>query len=177
MKGKTIDPPVMPAYSLTMTAAFPGTFDPPTLGHMNIIQRSAVIFDEITVIIAENKQKKHLFDANERLELVSTLIQPWKNVTAVLWEGLIVDFLKKKGIPLLIRGVRNGDFSYELELSTMNKALNPQVETIFLATDPDYFMIRSSAIKELVSFGADISAMVPPEVNMALQKKQRDQTS
>jgi pantetheine-phosphate adenylyltransferase len=157
-----------------MRAAFPGSFDPPTLGHMNIIQRSAAIFDEITVLIAENPQKEYLFTAGERLELVSTLIQPWKNVSAVLCGGLIADFLKERGIPLLIRGVRGGDFSYELELSLMNKALNPEIETVFLATDPEYFVIRSSAIKELVSFGGDVSAMVPPEVDRALQKKRKN---
>ena len=154
-----------------MRAAFPGSFDPPTLGHMHIIQRSAVIFDEITVIIAENRQKEYLFTANERLELISALIKPWKNVSAVLCRGLIADFLKEKGISLLIRGVRGGDFSYEFELSLMNKALNPTLETVFLATDPEYLVIRSSAIKELVFFGGDVSAMVPPEVDQALRKK------
>jgi pantetheine-phosphate adenylyltransferase len=153
-------------------AAFPGSFDPPTLGHINIIQRSAAIFDEITVIIAENRLKKHLFSAEERLNMVSELVKPWKNVLVSLWTGLIVDFLKERNIPILIRGVRGeGDFSYEFELSMVNKALNPGIETIFLTTDPRYFVIRSSAIKELAFFGGDTSAMVPPLVEQALKTK------
>jgi pantetheine-phosphate adenylyltransferase len=157
---------------IMIKAAFPGSFDPPTLGHVNIIQRSAAIFDELTVIIAENRLKKHLFSAEERLEMVSELVKPWKNVLVGLWTGLIVDFLKERNIPVLIRGVRGeGDFSYEFELSMVNRALNPEIETVFLTTDPRYFVIRSSAIKELAFFGGDTSAMVPPLVEQALKAK------
>jgi pantetheine-phosphate adenylyltransferase len=156
-------------------AAFPGSFDPLTLGHINIIQRSAAIFDEITVIVAENHLKKYLFSTEERLELVSALVKPWKNVSVALCKGLIVEFLKERGIPLLIRGIRGeGDFSYEFDLSMMNKALHPLIETIFLTTDPKYFVVRSSAIKELASFGGDVSAMVPPLVEQALKAKFKD---
>jgi pantetheine-phosphate adenylyltransferase len=155
-----------------MKAAFPGSFDPPTLGHVNIIQRAAGIFDELVVIVAENRSKKYLFDAQERLDLVNSLIKPWKNVSAALCTGLIVDFLKKENISILLRGVRGeGDFSYEFELSMMNKALNPEIETVFLTTDPDYFVLRSSSIKELASFQGDVSSMVPPEVALGLKKK------
>jgi len=154
-----------------MKAAFPGSFDPPTLGHLNIIQRSASIFDGITVVIAENSQKSYLFSAEERLEMVSALVKPWKNVSVAVCTGLIVDFLKKNDIPVIIRGVRGGDFSYEFELSMMNRALNPEIETIFLTTDPAYLVIRSSAIKELASFGVNISSMVPPVVEAALKVK------
>ena len=154
-----------------MKAAFPGSFDPITLGHLNIIQRSADIFDEIVVIIAENHLKKYFFNTEERFELVSKLIKPRKTVSVDLCRGLIVDFLKERGIPILIRGIREGDFSYEFELSMMNKALNPEIETVFLTTDPKYSFIRSSAIKEIASFGGDISTMVPPEVERALAEK------
>ncbi|MDR0447711.1 MAG: pantetheine-phosphate adenylyltransferase [Treponema sp.] len=154
-----------------MHAAFPGSFDPPTLGHLDVIKRSAAIFDNVTVIIAENRQKKYLFSTEERVELLSTLVCPWKNVSTALCRGLIADFLKKKGINLLLRGVRGGDFSYEYELSLMNKSLNPDIETLFLTTNPEYLAIRSSTIKELISFGGDVSAMVPPVVEMALKKK------
>ncbi|MDR2210693.1 MAG: pantetheine-phosphate adenylyltransferase [Spirochaetaceae bacterium] len=153
-------------------AAFPGSFDPPTWGHMNIIQRSASIFDEITVIVAENRHKKYLFSSQERLELIAGLIKPWKNVSVTLCTGLIVDFLAEKKIPVLIRGIRGGgDFSYEFELSLMNRALNPGIETVFFTTDPQYFVIRSSAIKELASFGGDVTAMVPEPVIRALGEK------
>ena len=164
--------PFLPIRMITaMKAAFPGSFDPPTLGHMNIIQRSAGIFDEITVIIAENRQKKYFFTAEERFSMISLLVKPWKNVSVALCNGLIVDFLGKRGIPLIIRGIRGGDFSYEYELSIMNKALKPEIETLFLTSDPKYAWVRSSAIKELISFGRDISAFVPPEVKKALENK------
>jgi len=154
-----------------MKAAFPGSFDPPTLGHINIIQRSAAIFDDITVVIAENQQKSYLFSAQERMDLLGSLVKPWKNVKIALCRGLIVDFLKEQEIAILIRGVRGGDFLYEFELSMLNKALNHHIETIFLAADPRHLVIRSSIIKEIASFGGDISAMVPPEVEAALKKK------
>ena len=154
-----------------MKAAFPGSFDPPTLGHINIIQRSAALFDDITVVIAENQQKSYLFSTQERIELLSSLIKPWKNVRIALCRGLIVDFLREKRIALLIRGVRGGDFLYELELSMLNKALNQNIETIFLAADSRHLATRSSIIKEIASFGGDISAMVPPEVEAAIKKK------
>jgi pantetheine-phosphate adenylyltransferase len=154
-----------------MKAAFPGSFDPPTLGHLNIIQRAALIFDEITVIIAENREKTYFFSAEERLYLVSELIKPWKNVSVALCKGLIVDFCAENDLHLLIRGIRQGDFSYEFELSMMNKALKPGIETIFLASDPEYSFIRSSAVKEIGSFGGDISAMVAPETEKAIKKK------
>ena len=160
-----------------MKAAFPGSFDPPTLGHMNIIQRSAALFDEITVIIAENRLKKYFFEADERFTLISALVKPWKNVSVALCKGLIVDFLAERNIPLIIRGVRSGDFSYEYELSMMNKALRPEIETVFLTSDPKYSYVRSSAIKELISFGGDISALVPPEAEKVIKEKMSVKTS
>jgi pantetheine-phosphate adenylyltransferase len=153
-------------------AAFSGSFDPPTFGHLNIIERSASIFDELVIVVAENRQKKYLFSAKERIGMLEELVKPWKNVSVMLCESLIVDFIKKNDITLIVRGVRGmGDFSYEFEVSMMNKAQDINVETIFLATDPEYFVVRSSSIKEIASFGGDVSAMVPPLVNEALKKK------
>ena len=156
---------------MCMKAAFPGSFDPPTLGHINIIQRSAAIFDEITVVVAESRLKKYVFTIDERLDLISALIEPWKNVSVAPCGGLLVEFLKEKGIPLIIRGVRGGvDFSYEFDLSMMYRALAPEIETVFFTADPKYVVVRSSAIKELAYLGGDISTMVPPEVEQALKK-------
>ncbi|MDR0708785.1 MAG: pantetheine-phosphate adenylyltransferase [Spirochaetaceae bacterium] len=153
-------------------AVFPGSFDPPTLGHLNIIERASSICDELAVVIAENRQKRYFFPANERLAMMNELIKPWKNVTALIWDSLIVEYLKKENIRVLIRGVRGmEDFSYEFELSMMNKGLAPQIETLFMTTDPKYIVLRSSSIKELASFGGDVSAMVPPLVAKALKKK------
>jgi len=155
-----------------MKAAFPGSFDPPTSGHVNIIHRAAAIFDELVVVVAENKQKKYLFSAEERASMITELVKDLKNVSVTVCDCLIVDFLKKKDIKLLVRGVRGlEDFSYEFELSMMNKALRPEIETIFMTTDPEYFVIRSSSIKELASFQGNLQGMVPPLVAEALKKK------
>jgi pantetheine-phosphate adenylyltransferase len=160
-----------------MKAAFPGSFDPPTLGHINIIERASGIFDELLVIVAENRQKKYLFSAKERIELLTGMVKPWKNVSVALCTTLVVDFLKEQKIPILLRGVRGtGDFSYEFEISMMNKALDPGIETVFMTTDPEYFVLRSSSIKELASFGGDISTMVPKAVAEALQAKFKGST-
>ena len=153
-------------------AVFPGSFDPATHGHLNIIERAAGLFDELTVIIAENRQKRYFFTAHERLAMMTELVKPWKNVTAVIWDSLIVDYLKQENIKLLIRGVRGmDDFSYEFDLSIMNKSLHPEIETIFMITDPRYFIIRSSSIRELASFNGDVSGMVPSLVAQALKAK------
>jgi pantetheine-phosphate adenylyltransferase len=155
-----------------LKAAFPGSFDPPTSGHLNIITRAASIFDEIVVVIAENKAKKYLFTAEERKNLIEELVKDRKNVTVAICDTLVVDFLKKTGIKLLIRGIRGlEDFSYEFDVSMVNKTLDPGVETIFLTTDPEYLVIRSSSIKELASFGANLDGMVPPLVAKALKDK------
>jgi pantetheine-phosphate adenylyltransferase len=155
-----------------LKAAFPGSFDPPTLGHLNIIRRAAAIFDELVVVVAENHQKRYLFSAEERISMIGELIADRKNVTVELCDSLIVDFLQKREIPLLVRGVRGiDDFSYEFELSMMNKALDSRIETIFMTTDPEYFVLRSSSIKELASFHGNVSGMVPPLVAVALEKK------
>jgi pantetheine-phosphate adenylyltransferase len=151
---------------------FPGSFDPPTLGHMNIIERASLLFDELVVIIAENRQKRYCFSADERLKMMVELIKPWKNVSALIWDSLIADYMKREGVRTLIRGVRGmEDFSYEFELSMMNKGLYPQIETLFMTTEPKYIVLRSSSIRELASFHGDVSAMVPPLVAEALKAK------
>jgi len=155
-----------------LKAAFPGSFDPPTYGHLDIIERASGIFEELLVVVAENRQKKGLFSAEERISMVTELVSPWKNVSVALCDTLIVDFIKKRGIRLLLRGVRGvNDFSYEFDLSIMNHALSPDIETVFMTTDPKYFVLRSSAIKELASFHGDVSTMVPPLIAEALKIK------
>ena len=155
-----------------LKAAFPGSFDPPTLGHLNIIQRAAGIFDEIVVVVAENRQKKYLFSADERAEMIHRLAEGHGNVSVAVCDSLIVDFLQQRDIKILVRGVRGmEDFSYEFELSMMNKGLYPQIETLFMTTDPKYIVLRSSSIRELASFHGDVSAMVPGLVAEALKKK------
>jgi pantetheine-phosphate adenylyltransferase len=157
-----------------LKAAFPGSFDPPTLGHLNIIRRAAALFDELLVLVAENRRKKYLFSAEERVSFMRKLTGDRDNVAVELCDSLIVKFLQEREIGILIRGVRGvDDFSYEFELSMMNKALDSRIETIFMTTDPKYFVLRSSAIRELASFHGNISGMVPPLVAEALREKYR----
>lgn len=153
-------------------AVFPGSFDPPTFGHLNIIERARTIFSEIHVVVAVNNEKKYLFSEQERIALMQDLVKKWDNVHVHPWNNLIVAYAKQINARVLIRGVRNlSDFSYEFDLAMMNRGLNPEIETIFLSTDPEYFVLRSSAIKELASFGGDVSTMVPESVAEILRKK------
>ncbi|NLK46389.1 MAG: pantetheine-phosphate adenylyltransferase [Treponema sp.] len=153
-------------------AIFAGSFDPPTYGHLNVIERALSLFNEIHVVIAVNKNKQYLFSADERQTMLEELLKPWKNVSVYQWHSLIVDYAKENNATVLVRGVRNiTDFTYEFDLSIMNKGLYPAVETIFIPTDPKYFLLKSSAIKELASFGGDVSSMVPPIVAENLKRK------
>ncbi len=153
-------------------AVFPGSFDPPTWGHLNVIERARVIFNEVHVVVAVNSEKNYLFSADERVELMRELVKKWDNVQVHSWNRLIVEYARETDARVLIRGVRNlADFSYEFDLAMMNHGLNPSIETIFFSTEPQYFVLRSSAIKELASFGGDLSSMVPDSVAEALKKR------
>ncbi len=157
-----------------LKAVFPGSFDPPTNGHLNLIERAASLFDETDVVIAANQLKSYLFTSEERFELMTQLVAQYRNVKVFLWDRLIVEFAEKNGAKILLRGVRAlADFGYEFELAMTNRGLNASIETIFLPTDPKYFVLRSSAIKEIAMFGGDISSMVPPIVATALREKLR----
>lgn len=155
-----------------ITALFPGSFDPPTFGHLNIIERSRKIFGEIHVVIAVNNQKKYLFSESERLEMMQKLTEMWDNVHVSTCRTLIVEYAKKNNAIVLLRGIRNvADFSYEFDLSMLNKGLDSSIETVFMPTDPEFFVLKSSAIKELAFLGGDISKMVPDLVADLLKKK------
>ncbi len=155
-------------------AVFPGSFDPPTYGHLNIVERARGIFEELYVVVAVNREKSGLFSPEERLSLLQELLAPYENVSVHLCDTLIVNFAREHGCRVLVRGVRSvPDFSYEFDLSIMNKGLDPGIETIFMPTDPKYFVLRSSAIKELAFYDGDLSAMVPPNVALSLRAKGR----
>ena len=148
-----------------MKAMLPGTFDPPTNGHLNLIERAASIFDKLYVIIADNSAKTCTFSVGERKTILQQLLQQHKNIEVLSWDRMVVDFAREYDVKVMLRGVRAlADFSYEFELAMTNKQLNPEIEIFFMPTDPQYFVLRSSAIKELAAFGADISKMVPRSV-------------
>ena len=155
-----------------LRALFPGSFDPPTNGHLNLIERASQIFSEIDVVIAVNVTKQSTFTADERATMMRELVKEFENVHVHLWDQLIVKFAEKVGARIMIRGVRAlADFAYEFELSMINRGLSPGVETFFMPTDPQYFVLRSTSIKELARLGGDISSMVPPVVAKALHER------
>ncbi|MDD2296573.1 MAG: pantetheine-phosphate adenylyltransferase [Sphaerochaetaceae bacterium] len=156
----------------TIKAMLPGTFDPPTNGHLNIIERSARLFSQLDIVVADNISKKCLFSGEERMAMLREMLQAYPHVRVVAWDGLVADYAKKEGVDVMIRGVRAlVDFGYEFELAMTNKQLNPDLEVLFMPTDPNYFVLRSSAIKEIAAFGADISTMVPKSVAEKLKSK------
>jgi len=158
-----------------LKAVFPGTFDPPTNGHLNLISRAATIFEKVYVVVAVNQGKNCLFTAEERKLMMENLLRKYKNVEVALWDRLVVDFASKYGAKVMLRGVRAlADFGYEFELAMTNKGLSPDLEIIFMPTDPKYFVLRSSAIKEIAMYDGDISTMVPPEVADVLKQKLRN---
>jgi len=155
-----------------LEAMFPGSFDPPTNGHLNLIERSARIFERLHVVISVNTQKNYTFSPDERFAMLSELLKPYPNVQLHIWDRLTVDFCEKHGVKVIVRGVRPiSDFGYEFELAMTNKGLNPGVVVLFMPTDPKYFVLRASAIREIVQFGGDIASMVPPLVAEALKRR------
>ncbi|NMA23307.1 MAG: pantetheine-phosphate adenylyltransferase [Spirochaetales bacterium] len=154
------------------TAMLPGSFDPPTNGHIDIIERSATLFEKLYVVVADNVQKQPLFTPVERMEMLRTILAEHKNIEVVSYQGLVVDFARTHGVGVMIRGVRAlVDFGYEFELAMTNKQLNPDLEVLFMPTSPQFFQLRSSAIKEMAAYGADISPMVPPLVVEMMRKR------
>lgn len=155
-----------------LVALLPGSFDPPTNGHINLIHRASAIFGKIHLVIAVNPKKEYLFSGEERLTLMDELVKDYENVEVHVWDRLIVDFAQETGAKVLIRGVRAlADFGYEFELAMTNKTLSPEIETIFMPTDPKYFVLRSSAIKEIAMLGGDITTMVPKIVADLLNER------
>lgn len=153
-------------------AVFPGSFDPPTFGHLNVIERTISIFDEIDVVVAVNPEKNYLFTAEERVEMLTELTKKYKNVKIHTWNSLIVDYAEKSGASVLLRGIRNAtDFAYEFDLSLINHSLNSKIDTIFVPTEQKYVTIKSSSIKDLAKFGGDISKMVPELVAEKMKSK------
>lgn len=155
-----------------VTAVFPGTFDPPTYGHLNVIERACRLFDRLDVLVSVNAAKKALFTAEERVAMLEKMTRKFENVTVHSSTSLVVEYARQVGAKVLIRGIRNtNDFSYEFDLALFNHSLAEDVETLFVPTEHQFFTVRSSAIKELAGYGGDLSRFVPPIVQKALAKK------
>ena len=156
------------------SAVFPGTFEPPTNGHLNVIERGSRLFDKLDVVVAYNPNKTGLFSPDERLEMLKKLTAHLDNVSVHLWDRLIVEYAEQNNANILLRGIRNtNDFAYEFDLSLMNHNLDSKIETLVLPTDARYVIVRSSSIKELAQFGGDISGMVPKIVEDAIRERYR----
>ena len=153
-------------------AVYPGSFDPVTLGHLDIIERSAKIMDKVIVGVLKNNSKTPLFSVKERVRMLKEATKELENVQIIPFEGLLIDFVKKMDAKLVIRGLRAiTDFEYELQMSQTNHKLAPDIETMFLTTSLEYSFLSSTTVKEIATFGGDISQFVPPVVIENIKQK------
>lgn len=156
-------------------ALFPGSFDPLTLGHLDLIKRGSALFDQLAVAVMTNTSKHPLFSVDERINQVKEAVAGLSNVSVITSQGLTVDLMNQMGADYLLRGLRNGrDFEYEKDIAAMNQFLDDQVDTVFLLADPKYQHLSSSLLKEVAMAGGDISAYLPANINADLQKKLDD---
>ena len=154
------------------TAIYPGSFDPVTNGHVDIVERGLNLFDKIIVAILRNPAKEALFTVEERKEMIETSLNRNSNVEIDVFDGLLVDYAKKRNAVAILRGMRAvSDFEYEFQLALMNRKLNREIQTVFLMTGLRWIFISSSIIKEAASFGGNINGMVPPIVSRKLKEK------
>ena len=143
-------------------AIYPGSFDPLTLGHLDLIKRSAKIVDELVVGVLNNSAKNSLFSLDERVSMIKEMTESMPNVTVASFDGLLVDYMKEINATIIVRGLRAvTDFEYELQIAQTNHVENPEVETIFLTTSLQYSYLSSTIVKEFASYGGDISKFVP----------------
>ena len=155
-------------------AVCPGSFDPVTNGHLDIIERAARMYDDVTIAVLTNRNKAGLFSVDERIELLHQVTAGHSNVHVEAFEGLLVDFCRDHGMPVIVKGLRAvSDFDYELQMAQMNYRL-AEVETVFISTNPLYSFLSSSLVKEVAAFGGDVSGLVPDTVLTALQARIAD---
>lgn len=158
---------------MTVSAMYPGTFDPITLGHEDLVKRATRLYDRVVVAIAANPgNKEPMFSLDERVELASSALSDFDTVEVTGYEGLTVDFAREHGLAVIIRGLRAvSDFEYEFQLANMNRHLTDEVETVFLTPSDRYTFISSSLVREVASLGGDVSEFVSPRVESALLKR------
>ena len=153
-------------------AVYPGTFDPITYGHLDVIKRGSKIFDELIVAVGHNPLKDPLFTINERMDMLSKNTVEIQNTKVDCFEGMLTDYMKEMQTNVILRGIRTvSDFEYEFQRALTNRVLKADIETVFIMTSQEYSFLNSSLIKEAVSLGGDISTFVPPDVEKLLQQK------
>ncbi len=155
-----------------MKGLYPGSFDPITIGHLDMIERASKICDELIIVIMKNPNKKYEFTEKERKELIEKCIAHLENVTVEIGEGLTIDYAKNRGCHSIIRGIRAiADYEYELSMATSNMKLNSEIETILLVAKPEYSFLSSSIAKEVAHYGGDLSSFVPEAIVKDIQKR------
>ena len=158
-----------------LRAIYPGSFDPVTLGHLDIIRRSASIADELIVGILNNKAKTPLFSVGERVRMLEEVTKDFPNVKIIPFEGLLVEFAKQMDAKVIVRGLRAiTDFEYELQMSQTNQKIEPEIETLFLTTSLEFSFLSSTTVKEVASFGGDITQFVPEVIVKKIKEKMEE---
>ncbi|MBQ4487321.1 MAG: pantetheine-phosphate adenylyltransferase [Oscillospiraceae bacterium] len=154
------------------TALCPGSFDPVTMGHLDIIQRASGLFDKVIVLVAVNEEKKPVFSPDERVELIKRVTSSFDNVEVDQCRDLIVDYARKHDATAIVKGLRAiTDFEYEFQMALINRKLNNSVETVFLTTSEEYMYLSSSAVKQVAHYGGDISPFIPPQILADVEKR------
>jgi pantetheine-phosphate adenylyltransferase len=157
-------------------AVYPGSFDPITNGHIDVIKRGTRVFDRLVVAVADNPAKQSLFTKEERVEMIRDVSRPFKNVEVDAFDGLVVDYVHRKKAGVILRGIRTiSDFEYEYQMALTNRTFAGDIETVFVMTHEEYSFVSSRLIKEAVSMGGDVSSFVPKEVEKKLRAKFRKQ--
>jgi pantetheine-phosphate adenylyltransferase len=157
---------------MSVKALYPGTFDPPTNGHVDLIQRGSKLFEHLTVAILKNPVKNPLFTVDERVEMLKEVTASLPNVSVSTFDGMMVDFARKLGASAVLRGIRAiSDYEYEFQMALMNRRLAPEIETVFLQPAGRYSFISSRMLKEVFSFGGDVTGLVPPNVLKRLRSR------
>jgi len=153
-------------------AVYPGTFDPITLGHQDLVRRAAALFDQVVVGIAASEAKRPFFELEERIRLAREVLKPYRNVTIEGFRGLLMDFVRTQKAQVIVRGLRAvSDFEYEFQMAGMNRNLHPDVETVFLTPAEQYQFISATIVREIASLGGDVSTFVQPLVVRALAQR------
>jgi pantetheine-phosphate adenylyltransferase len=153
-------------------AVYPGSFDPITNGHLDVIRRGAKVFDRLIVAVADNPAKQSLFSKEERVDMIKEVSKSFRNSEVDSFDGLVVDYVRRKKAGVILRGIRTiSDFEYEYQMALTNRTFAPDIETVFVMTHEEYSFVSSRLIKEAVSMGGDVSSFVPKEVELKLKKK------
>ena len=156
------------------TIIYPGSFDPLTNGHLDLISRAATLFDDVVVAVLDHDTKRPLFAVEERLEMLREAVGDWPNVAVDSFDGLLVDYARQQNARLILRGIRAvSDYEYELQMALMNRKLDPNLETVFMLPAEAYSYLSSRLVKEVYSLGGDIHELVPPPVETRLKEKER----